>query len=200
MVGKVHIIDDDDALRDSLYFLLKSHNLEPIIYESGMPFLRQDLSAIRSPVLLDIRMPGKDGIEVLKDAMKKNSALKIIMMSGHADIATAVKAVKLGAIDFLEKPFGDDQLLPKIYEAQSRIKSEILEEKERESLTQALHKLTPREKEVMERLVDGMANKAIARELGLSVRTIETHRAHLMSKLDVKSVSDLVKIELSIRP
>ncbi|MGJ8562566.1 MAG: response regulator transcription factor [Alphaproteobacteria bacterium] len=200
MVGKVHIIDDDEALRDSLYFLLKSHNIVPIIYESGMPFLRQDLSAIRSPILLDIRMPGKDGIGVLKDAMKKNSALKIIMMSGHADIATAVKAVKLGAIDFLEKPFGDDQLLPKIYEAQSRIKSEILAAKERESLTQALHKLTPREREVMERLVDGMANKVIARQLGLSVRTIETHRAHLMSKLDVKSVSDLVKIELSIRP
>lgn len=197
MQNQIHIVDDDEPLRDSLSILMESRRIHPIIYETGDAFLKQDISLITAPILLDIRMPGKDGIEVLEEALKQKKTLKIIMMSGHADIATAVKAVKLGAIDFIEKPFRDTQVFPLIEAAQMAINETLAVEITKQELKKRLAKLTPRETEIMESLADGHPNKAIANALGVSVRTVETHRAHLMTKLDIKSVSELVKIYLT---
>lgn len=196
MARLVYIVDDDDAFRDSLTFLLQSHGFNCVTYATGDLFLQQEVSELSAPVLLDIRMPGKSGIDVLADALGINPHLKFIIMSGHADIATAVKAVKMGAFDFLEKPFRDSQVLPLIEEAQRIINEELSQFSDRERHMIALGKLTPRETEVLSLVVEGLPNKLIAHNLGLSIRTVETHRAHLMSKLGTKSVPDLVKIYL----
>ncbi len=194
MTRLIYIVDDDDAFRDSLTFLLQSHGFNCVTYASGDLFLQQNLSELSAPVLLDIRMPGKSGIDVLADALEVNAHLKFIIMSGHADIATAVKAVKMGAFDFLEKPFRDSQVLPLIKEAQTLIDETLSQTHDREKHVSNLSKLTPRETEVLGLVVEGLPNKIIAHNLGLSVRTVETHRAHLMTKLGTKSVPDLVKI------
>lgn len=198
MSNKVLIIDDDAALRDSLSILLQSHGFDCVLYETGDAFLVSNLKKIVSPILLDIRMPGKDGIDVLQEGLMQNPHLYFIMMSGHADIATAVKAVKLGAYDFLEKPFRDDQILPLIKSVQTSIQSNQEENLRQLQLKESLDKLTPREKQVLDNISEGLSNKLIAHNLGLSVRTIETHRAHLMSKLDVKSLPELLKIYIQV--
>jgi FixJ family two-component response regulator len=196
MTRSIHIVDDDEALRDSLSVLMRTHHIHSYVYQTGDEFLKQDLSTLTSPILLDIRMPGKTGLDVLQDALSINAHLQFIMMSGHADIPTAVKAVKMGALDFLEKPFRDSLILPLIEQAQRLIDESLIKDREHYKKRQAFQRLTPREREVLTFLADGKSNKDIANALSLSVRTIETHRAHLMSKLNASSVSDVIKLHL----
>lgn len=196
MTLKIYIIDDDEAVRDSLSFLLQTHGYDVVTFVDGEAFLKSDVMLVSGIVLLDVRMPGRDGLEILTAALGVNPALKVIMMSGHADVAMAVRSLKKGALDFIEKPFQSAELL----NALSRLNVQLIAETEM-ALNQAkvktkLAKLTPRESEVMRLLVEGKPNKIIASDLSLSVRTIETHRAHLLSKLDVKSLSDLVRISM----
>ena len=196
MTSKIYIIDDDEAVRDSLSFLLKTNGYDVATFIDGEAFLKTDIKQVLGIVLLDVRMPGRDGLEILTAALEINPHLKVIMMSGHADVAMAVRALKKGAIDFIEKPFQSAELQG----ALSRLEAQAVEENEA-ALKQAdvhakLAKLTPRESEVMKLLVDGKPNKIIASDLGLSVRTVETHRAHLLSKLEVKSLSDLVRMAM----
>lgn len=192
----VHIIDDDEAVLESLSFLLDTHGFSIKAYESGDVFLGTDIQAISGPILLDVRMPGRDGLETLKELMSQNDKLCVIMMSGHADIAMAVRALKNGAVDFIEKPFAASDIIAVIERTLPKIARQTNQDKTQSDALKKLAKLTKREKEVMSLLVQGKPNKIIAADLGLSVRTVETHRAHLMSKLDIKSLSDLVRLSM----
>jgi len=193
---EIYIIDDDIAVRDSLSFLLETHGFRVTAFENGDLFLETDLSHYHAPILLDVRMPGRDGLEVLKIALEKNPKLNFIMMSGHADISMAVRALKLGAVDFIEKPFQGANILS-ILERLTSEEQTSQASPEQQSARDQIEKLTKRETEISALLVDGKANKEIANTLEISVRTVETHRAHIMSKLDIKSLSDLVKIWLN---
>lgn len=194
--AKVYIVDDDEAVRDSLAFLLKTHGFKVMLFTGGEAFLNSDVLLVSGPVLLDVRMPGRDGLEILTESLHTNPHLKVVMLSGHADVAMAVRALKKGAMDFIEKPFQSTEILQVLERLNVEITSEVTAEINQSKLNQKLDKLTPREREVMEYLVEGKPNKIIASDLGLSVRTVETHRAHLLSKLDVKSLSDLVRISM----
>ena len=194
MTSYIYIVDDDDAVRDSLKTLFEAHAFSVVLFPDGESFLQSDLMAISGPILLDVRMPGRNGLEILEESLITNKTLKVIVMSGHADVAMAVMALKKGALDFVEKPFQSTELLNVIGRLNSEIRDEIQTKAERNALTEKLEKLTPREREVMAHLVAGKPNKIVAADMGLSVRTVETHRAHLLSKLDTRSISDLVRI------
>jgi two-component system response regulator FixJ len=192
----ITIIDDDEAVRDSLELMLNMHGFECQTFQSGDDFLKTNVKDVSGPILLDVKMPGRDGLEILSEVLNIKADLKIVMMSGHADVAMAVLALKKGATDFVEKPFEATDVL-KILRRLNQSKIEAQKDSQDKALAQAkLSKLTPREKEVMEQLVQGKPNKIVASDLGLSVRTVETHRARLLSKLNIKSLSDLVRISL----
>lgn len=196
MSTTITIIDDDEAVRDSLELMLETHGFDCRTFESGVAFLESDISQVSGPVLLDVKMPGRDGLEVLSEALTTKNDLSIVMMSGHADVAMAVLALKKGATDFIEKPFAANDVL-NILKRLNQCSAQKNAAAEADNLArERLLKLTPREKEVMEHLVQGKPNKIVASDLGLSVRTVETHRARLLSKLDVKSLSDLVRLSI----
>ena len=185
----ISIVDDDPAVRDSLSLLLQTHGFVVHGFESGDAFLSGAAAQDCDCVMLDVRMPGKDGLEVLSELRTDNPDLCVIMMSGHADVAMAVRALKLGAMDFFEKPFKPKEILAVIARARAA-KSAAADNMAR----QCLAKLTPREREVAAQLAAGKPNKIVASDLGISVRTVETHRARLMSKLELKSLSGLVRL------
>lgn len=191
-----YIIDDDEAVRDSLSFLLETHGFNVTSFASGDIFLDTTLKDISCPILLDVRMPGRDGIETLKEILRLNSDAQVIMMSGHADVAMAVRALKHGAMDFIEKPFASADILAALARLLPSVKPKEKDVQPQSEGVEKLAKLTKREKEVMDLLVQGKPNKIVAADLGLSVRTVETHRAHLLSKLEIKSLSDLVRLSM----
>lgn len=193
----IAIVDDDPAVSDSLMLLLEAADYETTIYNSGDIFLNNDVRSMKGCVLLDVRMPGKDGLTVLQDAKKKNPNLMFIMMSGHGDIPMAVKALKLGAEDFIEKPFLAEKLLSVIEKTYQKINKQTDKEYLVVNAQSLLSTLTPRELEIAEKLSNGKANKIVAFELGISIRTVETHRSRIMSKLGIRSLADLVKIYLN---
>ncbi|WP_017931806.1 response regulator transcription factor [Robiginitomaculum antarcticum] len=192
----VTIVDDDEAVRDSLTLLLQTNRFDVAVFKSGDDLLKSDLFKITGPILLDVRMPGRDGLETLTQSLEVNPKLHIIMMSGHADVEMAVKALRCGAKDFIEKPFHMAHILSSL----ARVNTTVTQNLQRNVLKakgeERLATLTPREREVMAYLVEGKPNKIIAAKLGLSVRTIETHRAHLISKLNVKSLPELVRLSM----
>jgi two-component system response regulator FixJ len=196
MGNDIYIVDDDEAIRDSLKTLLEAHGFSIHLYSDGERFLEADLMGILGPVLLDVRMPGRNGLDVLEEALIANKTLKIIVMSGHADVAMAVMALKKGALDFIEKPFQASELLKVIGRLNTQIQDEQQASVKNGALRQKIEKLTPREREVMSHLVHGKPNKIVAADLELSVRTVETHRAHLFSKLEIRSISELVRIAI----
>lgn len=191
-----YIVDDDLAVRDSLSVLLETHGFTVVSFESGDAFLDSDLSTVAGPVLLDVRMPGRDGLETLKALMAESETFCVIMMSGHADISMAVRALKYGAADFIEKPFAASDMLAAIDRVLPSVEAALSHELSQSDSLKRLAKLTKREMQVMALLVEGKPNKIVAADLGLSVRTVETHRAHILSKLDVKSLSDLVRLSM----
>lgn len=192
----VHIIDDDDAARDSLRFLLESAKLTARAYESAASFL-QRLSQIEPGcVITDVRMPEINGIELLQRLQSAPVRLPVIVITGHGDIALAVEAMKLGATDFFEKPYDDEALLGAVRSALSRREDEVKRESTKIEIQGRIAELTPRERQVLEGLIAGQPNKNIAFDLEISPRTVEIYRANVMTKMRASSLSELVRMAL----
>ena len=192
----VHVIDDDEALRESLAFLLRSAKIGSRLYADASTFLNALGTLDGGCVVTDVRMPGLSGIDLLKRLRDMKSALPVIVITGHGDVPMAVEAMKLGAVDFLEKPFEDAQLLRAVRSALGMQDSQQKDQAQRTAIAERLATLTPRERQVLDGLVAGSANKAIAYDLGISPRTVEIYRANVMSKMDANSLSDLVRMAL----
>lgn len=190
----VHVIDDDLAMRQSLQMLLRSVAIDGRTYASADEFLDSYRDAADRPavVLLDVRMPGMSGMSLLKQLRSEYATLPVIMITGHGDIDMAVRAMKLGARDFITKPFSAQSLLDRIQEALDQAVCTTDAQTRAEETLRCLARLTRREREVFDRVVAGQSNKAVALGLGLSVRTVETHRARIMEKLGAKTLVDLV--------
>ena len=192
----LYVIDDDDAVRQSLEFLLKTAGVKVRSFDSGKAFL-EVLPEIRSGcVLTDVRMPEITGIDVLKKVKEVNPDLPVIVITGHGDISLAVEAMKIGAVDFLEKPFDDDLLLAAVKAGLSRDADTGQRKAELADIHDKLAALSNRERQVLEGLVVGNANKTIAFDLGISPRTVEIYRANLMTKMAANSLSDLVRMAM----
>lgn len=194
--GRVYVIDDDEAMRDSLDFLLGSADFNVTLFESAQHFLDALSSADFGCVVTDIRMPGIDGIELLKRLKVSRSTFPVLIMTGHGDVPLAVEAMKLGAVDFLEKPFEDDRLIGMIDIALKQAESGARSEAATLDIAARVESLSPRERQVMERLVAGLSNKLIAREFDISPRTIEVYRANVMTKMQAGSLSELVRLAM----
>lgn len=193
-VPLVHVVDDDHEMRQSLHMLLRSVAIDDQTYASADEFLAryQEVPDRPAVLLLDVRMPGMSGMALLKQLRAEHASLPVIMITGHGDIDMAVRAMKLGARDFITKPFSAQSLLDRIQEVLSQAERATDARARGEGAARRLERLTKREREVFERVVSGQSNKAVALRLGLSVRTVETHRARIMEKLGVKTLADLV--------
>lgn len=194
---RVFITDDDEGVRKAICFLLESEGLDHVLTGSAEELLDTITPKDRGCILLDVRMPGMDGLELQRELNSRNIDMPIIFISGHADISTAVRAIHAGALDFVEKPFDDEQLLEKVYNALEIDCSERNDQASREDIEARLDTLTPREREVMEGILEGKLNKIIAGDLDISVRTVEIHRANLMQKLEARNSSELIRMVLS---
>ncbi|MEW6639584.1 MAG: response regulator FixJ [Pseudomonadota bacterium] len=194
--GNVYVIDDDPAMRDSLEFLLGSAGFTVRLFETAGSFLEALPEVTFGCVVSDVRMPGIDGIELLKRLKAAKKALPIIVMTGHGDIPLAVEAMKLGALDFLEKPFEDERLIGMIEAALAAGESQAQDEAATTEILARIDSLSPRERQVMEGLVAGLSNKQIARDYDISPRTIEVYRANVMTKMQANSVSELVRFAI----
>jgi two-component system response regulator FixJ len=194
--GKVYVIDDDEAMRDSLDFLLGSADFDVTLFESAQHFLDAVSRMEFGCVVSDVRMPGIDGIELLKRLKASHSAFPVVIMTGHGDVPLAVEAMKLGAIDFLEKPFEDDRLIGMIDAALKQAESSARTEAATLDVAARLATLSPRERQVMDGLIAGLSNKLIAREYDISPRTIEVYRANVMTKMQANSLSELVRLAI----
>ena len=194
----VHVIDDDEAIRQSLAFLLQAAKLEVKTYSSAMAFLDALPDATASCVITDVRMPGMSGVDLLRRLKELKIGVPVIVITGHGDVALAVEAMKVGAVDFLEKPFDDDVLLASVQSALKRQDGETKRYTERLEIEGRLAGLSNRERDVLGGLVAGRANKQIAFDLGISPRTVEIYRANLMNKMKAGSLSDLVRMALIV--
>jgi two-component system response regulator FixJ len=192
----VHIIDDDDALRDSLAFLLSSAGIEAKSYDSATAYLVDAQRGALGCIVTDVRMPGMSGIDLLRRLKSDGIPVPVIVMTGHADVPLAVEAMKLGAFDFVEKPFDDDVLLASVRAALGQREKHSLQDAERKQIDARMALLSARERQVLDGLVAGKANKVIAYDLGISPRTIEIYRANVMTKMQANSLSDLVRMAL----
>jgi len=194
----VHVIDDDAAMRDSLAFLLDVNGFAPQIYESADAFLNVAKLTPPSCVISDIRMPGMNGIELVRKLKRDGSRCPVILITGHGDIALAVEAMKAGAVDFIEKPFDDAALLGAIRAALDAHPSVQEDDPAKRREAEArLAELSPRERDVLQGLVAGKINKIIAHELSISPRTVEVYRANLMAKTGSRSMSELMRLALA---
>lgn len=192
----VHIIDDDEAMRESLAFLLDTAGLRAHVYESPVPFLQALPVDEPACVVTDIRMPEMSGVDLLRRLREDNREVPVIVITGHGDIPLAVEAMKLGAADFIEKPFADDVLINAVREAVKSHASAQETSSERAAAADRLATLSARERQVLDGLVAGSPNKTIAYDLGISPRTVEVYRANLMTKMQAASLSELVRMTL----
>jgi two-component system, LuxR family, response regulator FixJ len=192
----VHVIDDDEAARHSLAFLLGTAKISVKIYESATAFLNSLADVKSGCIITDVRMPGMSGIELLRKLKELGIDVPVIVVTGHGDVPLAVEAMKIGAADFLEKPFDDEAMLQAVRSACNQQRSNDMHKAERAEIDTRLATLSNREREVLQGLVRGLANKQIAFDLGISPRTVEIYRANLMTKMQASSLSDLVRIAL----
>lgn len=193
------VVDDDDAVRDSLKVLLSNKGLTVETFADGESFLSHVETLDRPAcVLLDLRMPGPDGLSILQKLTELSLPPRIIMITGHGDVATAVKAMKLGAFDFIEKPFSQEVILDVVTRALNTFENDIPKDADAQAVSEKLSRLLPRERDVMARLVDGLTNKEIARDLDISPRTVEVYRAGVMDKMDARNLSSLVRMGLAV--
>ena len=190
----VHVVDDDEAIRRSTGFMLKTAGLRVRTYASGTLFLKDLRSLEPGCILLDIRMPGPDGLTVQRGLRDAGVLLPVIIMTGHGDVALAVQAMKAGAVDFIEKPFERSVLLDALGMARARLDESAAESRHADDARTRLNVLSPRELDVLRGLADGLPNKTIAYDLEISPRTVEIHRAHLMEKLRARSLSDALRV------
>jgi two-component system response regulator FixJ len=194
--GKVFIVDDDDAVRDSLRLLFKTVDIEAIGFESGDEFLHAFDNDWQGCIVLDIRMPGTSGLEVQKILKERGCSQPIIFITGHGDVPMAVEAMQLGAFDFVQKPFRDQELMDRVGQALSQNQAHQEEAGQKRLAAERYATLTPREAEVMGCVVKGLANKVVAMDLDVSQRTIEIHRARIMEKMKVRSLAELVRMAM----
>ena len=197
---KLYIVDDDEPVRRALSLLARSEGLEAEAFDGGAAFLAAiegiDPEALSGCLLLDICMPDTSGLEVQREILRRGIQLPVIVITGHGDVPTAVQAMKGGALDFVEKPLDVDDLLVRIRSCLSGETARRQTAQGRQLARQRVALLTPREREVMQGIVAGLRNKEIARELAISFRTVELHRAKVMEKLDARSPSDVVRIAM----
>jgi len=197
MADPILIVDDDADVRDSLRALLESAGFEVRDFDSAKAVLGEGAVAKGACLIADIRMPDMDGLTLQEELVNRRVGIPVIIVTGHGDVPLAVRAMRAGAVDFIEKPF-DDELLLKSIERALRVGKESRSQASfAEAATARVGQLTEREKQVLERLVAGQPNKVIAYELAISPRTVEIHRAHVMEKLQARSLSDVVRLALA---
>jgi two-component system response regulator FixJ len=189
----VHVVDDDADVRRSLERLLLSAGLTPVLYESGAAFLGRASELSQGCVLLDVRMPGTGGLDLQARLGDLGIRLPVIVMTAHGDVPTAVRAMKAGAVDFIEKPFDDERLLAAIEVALASA-GRVGRENESADAARRLAALSPRERQVLDGLVAGQPNKVIAHALGISVRTVEVHRARMLERLGTRRVAEAIRL------
>ena len=192
----VYIVDDDAAVRDSLAVLLSTAGLKVDTYTTGEEFLDAWSPAAAGCLVLDIRMPGLSGLDLLEQLASRKSRIPVVMITGHGDVKIAVKAMKLGAADFIEKPFKYDVIIESIKNALQRKEEERSTENSVDAYLERLQLLTERERQIYNHMVQGDPNKVIAAKLDISPRTVEIHRAHVMDKLQVRNLPQLVKLAI----
>jgi two-component system response regulator FixJ len=195
----VHLIDDDDGVRHALAFLLASSGFAVRVYESATEFLSTAAGLHSGCVVTDVRMPGMSGLELQRQLKIRRIDLPVIVMTGHGDVALAVEVMKAGAVDFIEKPFQDEVLISAIRIAIGRASENAQRDDEAAAVQARLEALSPREVEVLEGLVAGFPNKTIAYDLKISSRTVEVHRANLMTKMNAGNLSSLVRMVFLVR-
>jgi FixJ family two-component response regulator len=192
----VFVVDDDEAVRDSLRLLLKSHGMPAVTHGSAEEFLNGYDAEQPGCIVLDVRMPGMSGPELQDELNRRGAVIPVIFVTGHGDVPMAVEAMRHGAVDFLQKPFGDEDLIERIQRALSadRLNRETLGAKDQ--IRARIAALTPRERQVLDLVTRGTSNKVIAGDLGASQRTVEIHRAHVMEKMGATSLAQLVRMTI----
>jgi FixJ family two-component response regulator len=192
----VFVVDDDEAVRDSLRLLLKSHGMPAVTHGSAEEFLNGYDAEQPGCIVLDVRMPGMSGPELQDELNRRGAVIPVIFVTGHGDVPMAVEAMRHGAVDFLQKPFGDEDLIERIQRALSadRLNRETLGAKDQ--IRARIAALTPRERQVLDLVTRGKSNKVIAGDLGASQRTVEIHRAHVMEKMGATSLAQLVRMTI----
>jgi FixJ family two-component response regulator len=190
----VHIVDDDESVRKSLRWLIESVGLKVNCYDSASTFTNTIIEEGPGCMVLDVRMPGMSGLDLQEQLAHTNLPLPVIIVTGHADVPMAIRALKSGAFDFIEKPYNDQHLLDRVQDAISYSTRSISAVAEKQEARNRINSLTRREREVMSLVTEGCANKQIATQLNLSIKTVETHRANLMSKMQAGSLPALIKL------
>jgi len=193
----VFVVDDDEAMRQSLCWLIESVDMRVETYDSADAFIKAYYPGRAGCLLLDVRMPGMSGLDLQEYFVREQIPIPIIIITGHGDVPMAVRAMKAGAVDFIEKPFNDEALLDGIRKALSEDADQRQLQAERAEIAARLAQLTPREHEVMEMVTNGRANKDIAQQLGVSAKTVEAHRARVMEKMQAGSLAELVRMVLT---
>jgi two-component system response regulator FixJ len=197
---RVYIVDDDDAIRESLETLLTTIGFEVLAFASAKEFLRLAPSLPFGCLVSDLQMPEMDGLELYRRLVALNVRLPVIVVTAHGDISTAVKAMRAGAVDFVEKPFSTEAILTSIRMALAERPAPTATDQARDAIRERMKHLSPREREVMDGMVAGHSNKVIAQNLSLSPRTVEIHRARVMDKMQAHSLSELVRFALAAGP
>ena len=195
--GTVYVVDDDEAVRDSLQWLLEGKDYRVRCFDSAESFLSRYDNREIACLIVDIRMGGMTGLELQNHLLEQHSPLPIVFITGHGDVPMAVDTMKKGAMDFIQKPFNEDQLVDLVERMLEHAKGTFAEHVHAASRDALLSKLTLRESQVLERIVAGRLNKQIADDLGISIKTVEAHRANIMEKLNANTVADLLKVALS---
>jgi FixJ family two-component response regulator len=198
--GTVYVVDDDEAVRDSLQWLLEGKDYRVRCYESAEAFLSRYDPREVACLIADIRMGGMNGMELQARLIERQSPLPIMFITGHGDVPMAVESMKNGAMDFIQKPFQEAELLDLVERMLERARDAFISSQQSASREALLAKLTGRESQVLERIVAGRLNKQIADDLGISIKTVEAHRANIMEKLSANTVADLLKVALGSAP
>ncbi len=193
----VHLVDDDEAVRRSLAMLLTSFGLTARSYASAEDLLEQLPTLTPGCLMVDIRMPGLNGLELQEELIRRGCRLPVVIVTGHADVTLAVRAMKAGAVDFIEKPYSEEDLLRAVTSGLARMANTKQTDEVTDAARTRVASLTPREREVLGRLVEGLPNKMIANELGISPRTVEIHRANVMEKLACRSLAEAVRTAMT---
>jgi FixJ family two-component response regulator len=199
MTEVVYVVDDDEAVRDSLRWLLEGNGFRVICFDSAERFIA-NLTAIQSQracLILDVRMPGMTGTELHEELIDRGVQVPLIFITGHGNVPMAVDSMKKGAVDFLEKPFNDTQLCALVAAAFEKLRDGQEKILETQRAREMLERLTPREQQVLERIVAGRLNKQIADDLNISIKTVEAHRANIMDKIEARTMADLMKTALA---
>lgn len=197
---RVYIVEDDEAVRESLQLMLESVGYKTKAYTNANAFLDEHHSDLAGCLVLDIRMPGMNGMELQRKLNERNSMLPVIFVTGHGDVPMAVEAMQQGALDFVQKPYREQELLEKIERAFEMDKANRESLQARQKISANLQNLTPRELDVLRLMVEGKANKVIAIDLDISQRTVEIHRARVMEKLEANSLAHLVRMVMAVDP